>query len=35
VIVLMLILVEALGFVGKGAQRWLDLGFIRSSRPSS
>ena len=28
-IVLMLILVEALGFVGKGAQRWLDLGFIR------
>jgi rod shape determining protein RodA len=28
-ILLMLILVEALGFVGKGAQRWLDLGFIR------
>jgi rod shape determining protein RodA len=28
-IVLMLIAVEALGFVGKGAQRWLDLGFIR------
>ena len=26
---LMLILVELLGFVGKGAQRWLDLGFIR------
>jgi rod shape determining protein RodA len=26
---LMLIGVEALGFVGKGAQRWLDLGFIR------
>jgi rod shape determining protein RodA len=28
-VVVMLILVEALGFVGKGAQRWLDLGFIR------
>jgi rod shape determining protein RodA len=28
-IVVMLIAVEALGFVGKGAQRWLDLGFIR------
>ncbi len=28
-IVIMLILVEMLGFVGKGAQRWLDLGFIR------
>jgi rod shape determining protein RodA len=28
-IVLMLILVDAMGFVGKGAQRWLDLGFIR------
>ena len=25
----MLIAVEVLGFVGKGAQRWLDLGFIR------
>lgn len=29
VIVILLILVEMLGFVGKGAQRWLDLGFIR------
>lgn len=29
VIVIMLILVDLLGFVGKGAQRWLDLGFIR------
>jgi rod shape determining protein RodA len=29
VIVLMLIAVDLLGFVGKGAQRWLDLGFIR------
>lgn len=29
VILLMLVLVEALGFVGGGAQRWLDLGFIR------
>ncbi|MFC7537727.1 rod shape-determining protein RodA [Sphingomonas sp. GCM10030256] len=28
-IVLMLIAVDALGFVGKGAQRWLDLGIIR------
>jgi rod shape determining protein RodA len=28
-IVLMLILVDAMGFVGKGAQRWLDIGFIR------
>ena len=28
-IVVMLILVDILGFVGKGAQRWLDLGFIR------
>lgn len=28
-VLLMLILVEALGFVGGGAQRWLDLGFIR------
>jgi rod shape determining protein RodA len=28
-ILVMLILVEMLGFVGKGAQRWLDLGFIR------
>ena len=28
-IVLMLIAVDAMGFVGKGAQRWLDLGFIR------
>ncbi|WP_338504025.1 rod shape-determining protein RodA [Sphingomonas kaistensis] len=28
-IVVMLILVDMLGFVGKGAQRWLDLGFIR------
>jgi len=26
---IMLVGVEALGFVGKGAQRWLDLGFIR------
>ena len=25
----MLIVVEVVGFVGKGAQRWLDLGFIR------
>ena len=23
------LLVEAVGFVGKGAQRWIDLGFIR------
>jgi rod shape determining protein RodA len=29
VILVMLVLVEMLGFVGKGAQRWLDLGFIR------
>ncbi len=29
VIVLMLVLVELLGFVGKGAQRWLDIGPIR------
>lgn len=29
VVLVMLILVEALGFVGKGAQRWLDLGVIR------
>ncbi len=29
VILLMLILVELLGFVGKGAQRWLDVGPIR------
>ena len=29
VILVMLILVEMLGFVGKGAQRWLDLGVIR------
>ncbi len=28
-VLVMLILVEILGFVGKGAQRWLDLGFIR------
>jgi rod shape determining protein RodA len=28
-ILIALLLVEALGFVGKGAQRWLDLGFIR------
>lgn len=28
-IVLMLVLVEMIGFVGKGAQRWVDLGFIR------
>ena len=28
-VLVMLILVEMLGFVGKGAQRWLDLGFIR------
>ena len=28
-IVLMLIGVDAMGLVGKGAQRWLDLGFIR------
>ena len=29
VILVMLVLVEILGFVGKGAQRWLDLGVIR------
>ena len=29
VVLVMLIVVEAIGFVGKGAQRWLDLGFIR------
>ena len=29
IIVLMLIAVDLMGFVGKGAQRWLDLGFIR------
>jgi rod shape determining protein RodA len=29
IVLVMLILVEALGFIGKGAQRWLDLGFIR------
>ena len=29
VILIMLILVEMLGFVGKGAQRWLDIGPIR------
>jgi len=29
VILIMLIIVEAVGFVGKGAQRWIDLGFIR------
>jgi rod shape determining protein RodA len=29
VILVMLILVEMMGFVGKGAQRWLDLGIIR------
>ncbi len=28
-VTVMLVLVEMLGFVGKGAQRWLDLGFIR------
>ncbi|MCH8615275.1 rod shape-determining protein RodA [Sphingomonas sp. SM33] len=28
-VIVMLVFVEALGFVGKGAQRWLDLGFIR------
>jgi rod shape determining protein RodA len=29
VILIMLIIVEMVGFVGKGAQRWIDLGFIR------
>ena len=28
-IIVMLVAVDAMGFVGKGAQRWLDLGFIR------
>jgi len=28
-IILMLLLTDAMGFVGKGAQRWLDIGFIR------
>src|SRR4030095_900096 len=28
-VLIMLIVVEAVGFVGKGAQRWIDLGFIR------
>ncbi|QNN65739.1 rod shape-determining protein RodA [Sphingomonas rhizophila] len=28
-ILILLIIVEAVGFVGKGAQRWVDLGFIR------
>jgi rod shape determining protein RodA len=28
-ILILLIVVEAVGFVGKGAQRWVDLGFIR------
>ncbi len=28
-VLVMLIVVEAVGFVGKGAQRWIDLGFIR------
>jgi rod shape determining protein RodA len=27
--VLLVIIVDAIGYVGKGAQRWLDLGFIR------
>jgi rod shape determining protein RodA len=27
--VLLLIIVDAIGYVGKGAQRWLDLGFVR------
>ena len=27
--VVLLIVVDAIGYVGKGAQRWLDLGFIR------
>lgn len=26
---LLLIVVDAVGYIGKGAQRWLDLGFIR------
>jgi rod shape determining protein RodA len=29
VIMVLLVAVEAIGFVGKGAQRWVDLGFIR------
>ena len=29
VILVLLIIVEMVGFVGKGAQRWVDLGFIR------
>ena len=29
VILVLLIVVEMVGFVGKGAQRWVDLGFIR------
>jgi len=29
VILVLLIVVEMIGFVGKGAQRWVDLGFIR------
>ena len=29
VILVLLIVVEMVGFVGKGAQRWIDLGFIR------
>jgi len=29
IVLIMLVLVEALGFIGKGAQRWLDLGIIR------
>ena len=28
-VLILLIIVEAVGFVGKGAQRWIDLGFIR------
>jgi len=28
-VLVMLVIVEAVGFVGKGAQRWIDLGFIR------
>ena len=28
-IMILLVAVEAIGFVGKGAQRWVDLGFIR------
>lgn len=33
IVLLMLIAVDVLGFVGKGAQRWIDLGFI-SLQPS-